>query len=88
MIIVRSDHPVQPFTQDGDSGALVTGIGMDDQVAYALHMSIDRGHEYMGDKFDASVMCRLDTSLQLLAHECELNLDFVRTRPSLLNQLC
>ena len=75
---MRSDDPTKPFTKDGDSGALVTGI--EDQVAYAVHMSVDP-YEHNEETFIGSFMCRLDTSLQLLAYQCRRNLDLVKARP-------
>ena len=78
MIVVRSDSNYYDFTEGGDSGALVTGVG-DDHNAYAIHMSIHRDFSLDDGqgRFNASIMCRLDKSLAFLADRFNLNLDLM-----------
>ena len=67
--------PTKPFTKPGDSGALVTGIGYDDN-AYGVHISGDGNFEFQGERFNASFMIRLDSSLGLLCQNYKIKLDF------------
>ena len=85
MIVVQNDDNSRYFTEEGDSGALVTGVG-EDRQAYAVHMSFQPCFNHGGAYFPASIMCRLDTSLQLLAQECGLNLDMVESLSDLTPQ--
>ena len=75
------------FSLGGDSGALVTGDG-DDTYAYGVVMSGEPGHRdpNTGELYNASFICRLDTTMQLMADNFNLNLDFAHRQATRFQQ--